>query len=230
VTDEETRINWRKLAKMILIVVVGAPLVLTVLYRFLPPPITPLMVIRLVQGHGLDKDWQSLDKISPHLRRAVIASEDGAFCTHWGFDWRALEKAVQTYGRNGRSRGASTISMQTAKNIYLWPGRSFVRKGLEAYLTVYLEALWSKRRILEVYLNVAEFGPGLYGAERAARRYFNKSAAALSPREAALLAAILPNPLDRSPARPTPYVSGRANLIAARAYQVHLGRDGACRG
>lgn len=207
---------------------VGLPLILTLLFRFLPPPGTPLMLIRAAQGHGLEKDWQPLDAISPHLRRAVIASEDGKFCTHRGFDWDALSNAIDRYGSGRTLVGGSTISMQTAKNLYLWPGRTFLRKGLEAYLTVYLEALWPKRRILETYLNIIEFGPGLYGAEAAARHYFRKPASALTAREAALLAAQLPDPLDRTPLRPGPAVSRHVARIDARADQVRLGPDGAC--
>lgn len=222
------RRNRRRIVVFALTVVVGVPLALTLLYRFVPPPATPLMLIRAAQGQGLDKDWQPLKRISPHLRRAVIAAEDAKFCGHWGFDWAAIDNAIDRYEAGGKVLGASTISMQTAKNVFLWPGRTFLRKGIEAYLTLYLEALWPKDRILEVYLNIVELGPGLYGAEAAARRYFGKSASALSQREAALLAAVLPAPLDRNPARPTAYVARRAALIDARADQVRLGRDGAC--
>ena len=222
------RRNRRRIVVFALTVVVGVPLALTLLYRFVPPPATPLMLIRAAQGHGLNKDWQPLKRISPHLRRAVIAAEDAKFCGHWGFDWDAIDNAIDRYEAGGKVLGASTISMQTAKNVFLWPGRTFLRKGIEAYLTLYLEALWPKDRILEVYLNIVELGPGLYGAEAAARRYFGKSASALSQREAALLAAVLPAPLDRNPARPTAYVARRAALIDARADQVRLGRDGAC--
>ncbi len=208
--------------------VVAAPVVLTVLFRFVPPPVTPLMLIRLAHGYGLHRDWRDLGRISPNLRRSVIASEDATFCTNWGFDVEAIDNAIERYEDGGRELGASTITMQTARNLFLWPGRNFVRKGLEALLTVDLEALWPKRRILEVYLNVIEFGPGLYGAEAASQHYFGKPAASLSGREAALLAAILPNPLGRSPVRPSAYVLRRAALIQARAEQVRLGRDGAC--
>lgn len=218
----------RRIIAALIVVGVVLPTVVTLVLRVVPPPITPLMVIRHVQGFGLDKDWRDLDDISPHLRRAVIAAEDGKFCSHWGFDWDAIDNAIDRYEDGGPVLGASTISMQTAKNLYLWPGRNFLRKGAEAYLTLYLEALWPKRRILETYLNIVEFGPGLYGAEAASRHYFGKSAAALSAREAALLAAVLPAPLDRSPAHPTAYVARRGALIDARADQVHLGRDGAC--
>lgn len=223
------RKHLRKAVAAAAIVLVAAPLALTLLYRIILPPLTPLMVIRLFQGHGLEKDWVALERVSAHLRRAVIAAEDGKFCGHHGFDWDAIDNAIDRYESGGKVLGASTISMQTAKNVFLWPGRTFLRKGLEAYLTVYLEALWPKRRILEVYLNIAEFGPGLYGVEAAARRHFGKAAADLSAREAALLVAVLPDPLDRSPSRPSATVSRRAAMIDARADTVRLGSDGACR-
>lgn len=224
-----TRPKRRGLWKSLVVLVVGVPLALTLTLRFVAPPLTPLMVIRLTQGEGLAKTWRDLDRISPHLRRAVIAAEDAKFCSHWGFDWQAIDNAIDRMDDGGKVLGASTISMQTAKNVFLWPGRDFVRKGIEAYLTVYLEALWPKRRILEVYLNVAEFGPGVYGAEAAAQRHFDKSAANLTATEAALLAAVLPAPLDRSASRPSAVVSRYAATIAARAEQVRLGGDGACR-
>lgn len=223
---------WRRflgrVAVLTVVVAVALPLGLTLLYRVVPPPVTPLMLLRLAEGHDLDKDWQPLDDISPHLRRSVIAAEDAKFCGHWGFDWQAIDNAIDRYEEGGRVLGASTISMQTAKNVFLWPGRTFVRKGLEAYLTVYLEALWPKERILEVYLNVIEFGPGVYGAEAAAQANFGKPASALTAREAALLAAVLPAPLDRSPARPSDYVARRAATIDARADQVRLSQTGGC--
>lgn len=208
---------------------VVVPLALTLLFRFVPPTKTPLMVIRSLQGYTINEEWRALNQISPHLRRSVIAAEDGKFCSHWGFDLDAIDNAIDVYEEGGKVLGASTISMQTAKNVFLWPGRNFIRKGMEAYLTLYLEALWPKRRILEVYLNIVEFGPGLYGAEAAARRYFGKPASSLSQREAALLTAVLPAPLTRSPSRPSAYVSRRAGVIQAHADQVPLGRDGACR-
>jgi monofunctional biosynthetic peptidoglycan transglycosylase len=152
--------------------------------------------------------------------RAVIASEDNRFCEHSGFDWQAIGDAAEDYASGKRVRGASTLSMQVAKNLFLWPGRDFARKGVEAYITVFIELLWSKRRIMEVYLNIAEWGDGIYGAEAAARAHFGKAAAALTLREAGLLAAVLPNPLDWSPARPTPYIAGRADVIARRVGQL----------
>lgn len=219
----------RKLALRMTALLVAVPLILVLLLRVVPPPLTPLMVLRTVEGQGLTKRWRPLEDISPSLRRAVIAAEDAKFCSHHGFDVDAIENAMDAYEEGGKVLGASTISMQTAKNVFLWPGRTFLRKGVEAYLTVFLEALWPKRRILEVYLNVVEFGPGLYGAEAAAQHYFGKPASALSAREAAALAAILPAPLKRSPLKPTPYVARYVATIRERAEQVRLGADGACR-
>jgi monofunctional biosynthetic peptidoglycan transglycosylase len=202
-----------------LLLAAGPPLVLLA-YRVVPPPVTPLMVIRHFEGEGLRRDWADLDKISPRLRAAVIAAEDNLFCRHRGFDVDALQDAYEDWESGERVRGASTISMQTSKNLLLWPGRSIIRKGLEAYVTAWLELLWTKRRILEVYLNVAEWGPGLYGAEAAARHHFNTSAARLSRRQAALLAAVLPNPREWSAGRPGPYVQRRATALERRMGQL----------
>ncbi len=223
------RVRWRLVGRAAFGLFVLLPLAGLAIFRFVPPPLTPLMVIRLAQGYGLHRDWRDLEVISPLLRRSVIASEDARFCTHHGFDTAAIDHAIDRYEEGGRVLGASTISMQTMKNVFLWPGRNFLRKGIEAYLTVLEETLWPKRRILEVYLNVIELGPGLYGAETAARHYFGKPAAALNAREAALLTAILPAPLRWSPVHPSAYVLRRAAIIRARAEQVRLGRDGACR-
>jgi monofunctional biosynthetic peptidoglycan transglycosylase len=203
-----------------LLILLLAPLALLLIYRFLPVPITPLMVIRLVEGEGLEKQWVPLGDIAPALARAVVAAEDNRFCGHAGFDWQELEGQIDALLAGERARGASTISMQTAKNLFLWPGRDLVRKALEAWLTPQLELLWPKARIIEVYLNIAEFGPGIYGAEAAARAYFDKPARALSAREAALLAAILPNPRSWSAARPTPYLLGRRRAVLIRIDQL----------
>jgi len=191
-------------------------------YRFVPVPLTPLMVLRLFEGAPLHKTWVPLRAISPVLQRSVIAAEDNLFCNHDGFDWAAINKVYQQQQTDPDAplRGASTISQQTAKNVFLWPGRSWLRKGLEAPLTVLIENLWGKKRILEVYLNVAEFGPGIYGAEAAARYYFRTSAKNLTPRQAALIAAVLPNPRQWSPTRPGPYVRYRAARTLARAYKL----------
>ncbi|HZW16950.1 MAG TPA: monofunctional biosynthetic peptidoglycan transglycosylase [Brevundimonas sp.] len=185
------------------------------IHRFVPPPATFLMVTRTVEGEGLTYRWRSLDDISPRLVEAVIASEDSTFCAHRGFDMKAIEKALKANERGGRIRGGSTISQQTAKNVFLWPGRDWVRKGLEAGYTVLIETLWGKRRIVEVYLNVAEWAPGVYGAEAAARHWFGKSASDLSPREAARLAAILPSPRRYDASAPGPYVRRRASRVQA---------------
>ncbi|RZJ04738.1 MAG: monofunctional biosynthetic peptidoglycan transglycosylase [Brevundimonas sp.] len=191
-----------------------------VLQRFLPPPPTFLMATRLIEGEGLDYRWRSLDDISPRLVQAVIASEDSTFCRHRGFDMKAIEKALKANARSEkrgstRIRGGSTISQQTAKNAFLWPGRDWIRKGLEAGYTVAIETVWGKRRIMEVYLNVAEWAPGVYGAEAASRHWFGKSADDLTVREAARLAAILPSPRRYSAASPGPYVRRRASRIQA---------------
>ena len=186
-----------------------------VLQRFLPIPATFLMTTRAIEGEGWDYRWRSLDDISPQLVQAVIASEDSTFCAHRGFDMEAIEKALKANEKGGRIRGGSTISQQTAKNAFLWPGRDWIRKGLEAGYTVAIETVWGKRRIMEVYLNVAEWAPGVYGAEAAARHWFDKSAADLSPREAALLAAILPSPRRYNAGSPGPYVRRRAARIQA---------------
>jgi monofunctional biosynthetic peptidoglycan transglycosylase len=203
-----------------MLVLLLLPTALILVYRFVPPPVTPLMVWRLVQGEGLAKDWTPLRAISPDLARAVIAAEDNRFCEHNGIDWPALRAEFRRAWAGEHARGASTISMQTTKNVLLWPGRDPVRKLLEAALTPQLELFWGKRRIIEVYLNVAETGPGLYGAEAAARRFFKKPAKALSRREAALIAAVLPNPRRWSPARPTRYIVQRARMIERRIDQL----------
>jgi monofunctional biosynthetic peptidoglycan transglycosylase len=198
-----------------------APVALALLFRELPPPVTPLMVIRMFEGEGIKKDWVPLSEISPNVVHAVIALEDNNFCTHSGVDWGQLFEAVSDYYKGERLRGASTISMQTAKNLYLWPGRDYLRKVIEAPLTILLETLWDKQRILEVYLNIAEWGPGIYGIEAAARANFNKPASRLNRREAALLAAVLPNPRRWSPSRPTAYIQRRVR--ATRTRMTYLG-------
>jgi len=192
----------------------------TALYAWLPVPLTPLMVIRLVQGQGFSKDWVSYDEISPNLPRAAIAAEDSGYCTHYGFEWEAIQKAWNRNAKSRRIRGGSTISNQTAKNAFLWPDRTYIRKGLEYYFTGLIELMWGKKRILEVYLNVVEFGPGVYGAEAAAQTYFKKPASALTRREAALLVAVLPSPLKWSVAKPGPYVQSRTATIMARMMDI----------
>lgn len=200
--------------------VILGPLLLTLLYRYVPVPVTPLMVIRLFEGESLAKDWQPSSGISSQLKMAVIASEDNKFCRHRGFDWGAFNDVFNEFRDEGRLRGGSTITMQTAKNLYLWPGRSITRKLLEAIYTPMLELILPKDRIMTLYLNVAEFGPGIYGAEAAARAYFNSSAANLSRHQAALLAAVLPSPRQYNAGRPSAYVQRRATTIGYRINQL----------
>ena len=201
----------------------GATLLLlsgVVAYALVPPPVTFLMTSRMIGGAGLSYRWRSLDDISPRLVEAAIAAEDSTFCAHRGFDLKAIERALKANARvekrgRGRIRGGSTISQQTAKNVFLWPGRDWIRKGFEAGYTVLIETVWGKRRIMEVYLNVAEWAPGVYGAEAAARHWYGKGADELTAREAARLAAILPSPRRYKAASPGPYVRRRASRIQA---------------
>lgn len=208
-----------------------ASIALVLIYRVVDPPLTPLMIIRPLEGAaggelvGVSKQWIAIDDISPAMIRSVIAAEDGRFFTHSGIDWKAVENAQQ---RNERSKGkklfgASTITMQCARNVFLWQGRNYVRKGLEVYFTYLMEFIWGKKRILEVYLNVIEWGDGVYGVEAAAQKYFGVSASKLSSRQAALLAAVLPNPRVWNPAQPTGYIRRRAGMIQRRAGGVGLG-------
>jgi len=198
----------------------GITIGITLLYRFIPVPCTPLMVIRwFEQANDPDretrwkKDLVSFEELSPRLQLAVVCAEDQEFLEHAGFDLQAIEKAYKHNKKGRRIRGASTISQQTAKNVFLWPARSWVRKGLEVYFTFLIEVLWSKERIMTVYLNVIEFGDGIYGAEAAAQHFFKKSAASLSTEQAALMAAVLPNPLKRNIANPSSLVRQRQQWI-----------------
>lgn len=191
------------------------------LYRFVDPPATPLMLIRSIERGG----WISYrpvdyDAIAPALGRAVVASEDSRFCLHHGIDFAAVQDALEDYDETGRLRGASTITMQVARNLFLWPGGGFARKALEAPLALLLDALWPKRRILEVYLNIAEMGGGLFGAEAAARAHFSRPARGLDEGEASRLAAILPNPRHWDAGHPTAHVLRRAGIIRARMAQL----------
>jgi monofunctional biosynthetic peptidoglycan transglycosylase len=213
--------KFLKILKYIVFAIIGyilfAP-IWVLLYKFVPVPITFHMVQRVFEGYGLDKDWVSYEEVSPNFFRAVIGGEDGRFMSHEGIDWKAVEDAKRYNERNEgkKKRGASTITMQTAKNTFLWHGRNYVRKGLEVYYTYLIEYIWGKKRILEVYVNVVELGEGVYGVEAASRKYFGKSASSLSQREAALLASVLPNPIRWSPAKPTPYIEKRVSFIMGR--------------
>ena len=210
----------RRLVLWTLLLALLLPAALLLVFRFVPVPLTPLMVIRLIEGEELHKDWVPLAQIAPALRHAVVAAEDNLFCEHGGFDWTALSEVLYELRVGGRPRGASTITMQTAKNLFLWPDRSLLRKGLEAWLTPQVELIWDKRRILEVYLNIVEMGPGIYGAEAAAQRHFGRSAADLGRLDSSLLAAVLPNPRAWSAAAPTDYILDRARTIRTRIDQL----------
>ena len=226
------RRHWlRTLLIALLVVVFVIPPTWVLAYRFIPPPVTALMLIRLGQGHGMDYRWRPLSRISPALVQAAVAAEDARFCEHHGFDVQAIQKAMAANQRRpGKVRGGSTISQQTAKNVFLWPDRSFVRKGVEAYFTVLIEVIWGKRRIMEDYLNVVEMGPGIYGAEAAAQRYFGTDAAHLSNLQASRLAAILPNPLKWRATRPGAYVQKRSRRIGGGAQTVRSDGLAACVG
>jgi monofunctional biosynthetic peptidoglycan transglycosylase len=194
----------------------GLSILIVVIYRFVPPPITLTMIGDMVGGRSIHKDWMSLSEMDPDMARAAIAAEDGNFCRHHGFDFAAIEKAMKGNEIGRKYRGGSTISQQTAKNVFLWQGRNWVRKGLEAYFTVLIETIWGKKRIMEVYLNVAETGIGTYGANAGAMRYFNHDASHLSTTEAARIAAVLPLPKERAAVGPGGMVLRYGNRIAAR--------------
>jgi len=192
-------------------------------YAYADPPRTPLMWIRYWQGHGdgvIAYEWRDDDALSKHLLLAIVAAEDQRFYSHQGFDMVELRKALEASQEGGRLRGASTLSQQVAKNVFLWPSRSYVRKGLELCFTIAVEVCWSKQRILEVYANVVEFGPGIYGAEAASQHFFGKPAKDLTPEQAALLAACLPAPLHRSPAEPSDIVLAKQAWILAQMHNL----------
>jgi monofunctional biosynthetic peptidoglycan transglycosylase len=190
-----------------------------ILFRWVPVPVTPLMLIRCAEQKfdgkdmKLKKDWVPLEEIAPDLQLAVVCSEDQNFIKHNGFDFDAIEKAMDYNETHQKTRGASTISQQTAKNVFLWPGRSYLRKGFEVYFTFLIETFWSKERIMEVYLNVIEMGDGVYGAQAASKTFFKKDAKYLSRSEAATIAAVLPNPVKFNAGKPSGYVQGRKSWI-----------------
>jgi len=219
--------RWRRRIRRLLSIVLVSVLLLVVAsagavlaWRWMDPSTTSFILQRKVSelmaggaARDVRQQWVDWPAISPHMGIAVIASEDQRFAEHWGFDLDSIQNAIDERRSGGRSRGASTISQQVAKNLFLWPGRSWVRKGLEAYVTVLVELFWPKQRILEVYLNVAQFGDKTFGVGAASRRFFGKRASALSAREAALLAAVLPNPVHMRADDPSPYVRQRARWI-----------------
>lgn len=217
-----------RILKQIVLIFFASTLLAVILYRFVPVLVTPLMVIRtaeqLFSGDKLvwHHDWESGSNISKNLKRAVIASEDQRFYQHWGFDTKQIQKAIRQNQYRKRPRGASTISQQTAKNVFLWPRSSWYRKGLEVYFTVLIEVFWSKDRILEVYLNSMETGKGIYGAESVAKYHFNTTAAKLTRRQAALIAATLPNPRRFNSAHPSSYILRRQGQILRQMHYMVL--------
>lgn len=209
--------NLRRWVLRFALVLVLLPVGLTALYAIVPP-VSTLMLARYVQFLWVDRQWRPIEEISPNLVKSVITSEDSGFCDHNGVEWSALEKQIDVLLNEGeRPRGASTLTMQTAKNLYLWGGRSYVRKVLELPLALLLDAILTKRRIMEIYLNIAEWGEGIFGAEAAAQAWFGKSAKDLTRVEAARLATALPNPLGRNPAKPS---SGHRRLAATNLARV----------
>ena len=199
-------------------------LVLLILGTFINPRLTPYMLAERFRQGGVARTWVSMDQIAPEMARSVVAAEDANFCNHWGFDVRAIRMAIDT----GAGHGASTISQQVTKNVFLWQGHSWVRKALEAMMTPGVELVWSKRRILEVYLNVAETDPGLFGVEAAAQHYFKVPASRLTPDQAARIAAVLPDPKGRNPTRPTGFMRERAAQIRSGADTIEVDGRAAC--
>jgi len=201
--------------KLILIIFL-ATFGLVLIYKYINPPATPLMVMRYISGNGIQKQWKDYESISDNMKLAVVAAEDQKFATHSGFDLESIQDAIEDRLDGDVLRGASTISQQTAKNVFLWPGRSWTRKGAEAYFTFLIETIWGKKRILEVYLNVIETGEGVYGVEKASQIYFGKPAKNLSAEQAAIIAAVLPNPVLMSPAKPSEYIIRRRAWITGQ--------------
>ena len=210
--------SWpRRILGWILKIVIGfvlLSLLMTLVYRFVPPPITLTQLGEYAHGHSVTKDWMPLSRMDPDMARAAIAAEDGNFCSHHGFDFKAMQKAFEGNEAGKKLRGGSTISQQTAKNVFLWQGRSYVRKGLEAWFTVLIEHLWGKRRIMEVYLNVAETGIGTYGANAGSIRSFGHDASHMSSTEAGRIAAVLPLPKKRAAIDPRGFVRRHGNALA----------------
>jgi monofunctional biosynthetic peptidoglycan transglycosylase len=202
----------------------GVTVFMILLYAVVNPPVTPYMIAEARRHGGVERSWVPMERIAPVMARSVVAAEDANFCLHWGFDMGAIRAAIDA----GGTRGASTLSQQVVKNVYLWHGRSWLRKALEAGLTPAVELVWPKRRILEVYLNVAEFDRGVFGVEAAARHYFGVSAAGLTAVQAARLAAILPDPKGRSASEPSRFVRSRAAAILDGAETIRADGRAAC--
>jgi monofunctional biosynthetic peptidoglycan transglycosylase len=211
---------WHFVWKTVLIFFIIS-ILLTVFYRWINPPVTPLMLIRKIKIDApIEKKWTKIEDINPKVYQCAVAAEDNNFLGHKGFDFGAIQKAIDERQERGRVRGASTISQQTAKNVFLWDKQSWVRKAAEVYFTFLIELFWSKERIMEVYLNVIEMGNGIYGIEAASQHYFHKSAKKISNQQAALIVASLPSPLKRNPAKPSNYLNNRASAILSLSNKI----------
>jgi monofunctional biosynthetic peptidoglycan transglycosylase len=214
--------HYLKFFTRLLMYAIACSILIVAIFRFAPVPLTPLMVIKSTASLfsdkrvGIEKKWVPIEEISKPMQLSVIKAEDDKFYQHWGFDFDAIEKAMKYNKTHKKQKGASTISQQTAKNVFLWPSRNWIRKGMEVYFTVLIELMWSKERILEVYLNVIELGSGVYGVEAAANKFFHKKAKQLSAAQAALLASVLPNPIKFRVDRPSAYVLKRQGKIMGR--------------
>lgn len=215
-----------KIAAVSLGVTVSLPYVFILLYRFVDPPISALMLRHAVLGYEIHYDWVDFKDISPNLARAAVISEDSRFCIHWGVDWFAVSEVLEDLEDGGATRGASTIPMQVAKNLFLWPEQNYIRKMLEVPLAYFMNFVWPKQRIVEVYLNIAEWGPGIYGAEAAAQYHFGRSARSLSNAQASLLIAALPNPHVRIAGKPGPKTQAIASRLRGRVSRE--GADASC--
>jgi len=220
-----------KIATTILVIFISLSIFSVILFRFVQPPITPLMIIRYISNNSknqerkLEKEWVGIEKISPDMILATVAAEDNKFTEHFGIDWEAIQKAKQINKYSPVKHGASTITQQTAKNLFLIPSRTYLRKGFEVYFTFLLEVFWSKKRIMEVYLNIVELGDGVYGIEAASQKYFHKPAIKLTKRESALIVAALPSPRKRNPSRPNAYMyyyQGRVLDLMQKIGKVEL--------
>ncbi len=209
--------RWLIRLSLCIAILVLIPIVLVPVYIVVDPPVSAVMIIKRLGGAPMTRQWVGMDAISPHLARSVLVAEDGRFCAHNGVDFTEMRKVFDRAAAGSRLRGASTITMQSVKNLFLWPQRSWLRKALEFPLALYADALWTKRRTMEIYLNVAEWDFGVYGAQAAARHHFGVPAARLTAAQAARLAAVLPDPRNREPARPSRHTGRLARLYAARA-------------
>lgn len=221
---KRTKKRIKKYALYALLFFFGSTILTAIIYAFVPVPLTPYMVSRAltIKDYKINKTWVPIEKISPQLILAVIAAEDQLFLDHHGFDFKAIRKAISNNSKGKRVKGASTISQQTAKNVFLWPARSWIRKGMEVYFTTLIELFWSKKRTIEVYLNVVEMGKGIYGAQAASKHYFLKDVSKMNAYEAAMLAAILPSPIKYNLNHPDHYIFERQDWILEYMFKLRV--------